>query len=65
LYREANEFCIQRGQRLMPVNSISNNGSFSQFAHAEIQFRCLGEGDPDLHRPVIRQVPNVTIETKQ
>jgi hypothetical protein len=65
LYREANEFCRHRGQHVMPVNSISNNANFSQFAHSEIQFRCLAEGDPDLSRPTMRHVPDVTIETKQ
>jgi hypothetical protein len=65
LYQQANVFCASKGKELMPENTTSNNGSFSDFAHAELQFQCLSAGDPDLARPHMRQAPSVVIETRQ
>src|SRR5689334_8267784 len=45
LFREADAFCRGQAKQLMPLNTRSNDGSFSQFAHAELQFRCTLEGD--------------------
>ena len=64
LFREADAFCLSRGKQLMPVNTASNDGSFSRFAQAELQFRCLAEGDPELARPNLEPVPNVRIENR-
>jgi hypothetical protein len=64
LYREANTFCRSQGKELMPDRSASINGGFSQFAQAEVQFRCLAQGDPDLGRPRLRSEPNVIIENR-
>lgn len=64
LFREADAFCRSQGKQLMPVNTASNDGSFSQFAQAELQFRCLAEGDPELARPNLQPVPNVRIENR-
>jgi hypothetical protein len=47
----------------MPVTLRSNNGSFSQFAQANVQFRCLNENDPELRRPNLQATPNIRIET--
>jgi hypothetical protein len=62
LYREADAFCRSQGKAMMPARSISNNGSFSEFAQAEVQFRCLAEDDPELRRP--HTEPNVIIENR-
>ena len=64
LFREADALCKSQGKQLMPVNTASRDGSFSQFAQAEIQFRCLAEGDPELARPALEAVPNVRIENR-
>lgn len=64
LFREADAFCKSQGKQLMPVNTASRDGSFSQFAQAEIQFRCLAEGDHELARPTLEPVPNVRIENR-
>ena len=55
LFREADAFCKSQGKHLMPVNTASRDESFSQFAQAEIQFRCLAEGDPELARPTLEK----------
>lgn len=62
LFREADAFCRGQGRHLMPVGTNSNNGSFTDFAHASVQFRCLAEGDPELRRPNLKPAPNVRIE---
>jgi hypothetical protein len=65
LYQQANAFCQSRGLEVQPINTASNNGSFSDFAHAEVQFRCLASGDPELTRPHMKAVPNVRIEVER
>jgi hypothetical protein len=62
MYREADAFCRGQGKQLMPVNTVSKDGSFSQFAQAELQFRCLAEGDRELARPTLEPAPNIRIE---
>ena len=64
LFREADAFCKSQRKHLMPVNTSSKDGGFSQFAQADIQFRCLAEGDPELARPTLEPVPNVRIENR-
>jgi hypothetical protein len=65
LYRDANEFCRSQGKTLMPVSSSSRDSAPARFANAELQFRCLAEGDPDLGRPTMKSRPDVTIELQQ
>ena len=62
LFREANDFCQSQGKQLMPINTNSIDGGFSNFAHAEVQFRCLANNDPELKRPNLQPMPNVRIE---
>ena len=64
LFREADAFCRSQDKQLMPVNTASNDGSFSRLAQAELQFRCLTEGAPELARPNFEPVPNVRIENR-
>lgn len=62
LYREADAFCRERGQHLMPIEASANHGSLTRFAHAELQFRCLNEKDAELGRPHLP--PDTTINIK-
>jgi hypothetical protein len=62
LYIQADAYCRSHGRKLMPLHADSNNGSYSEFAHAEVQFRCLAEGDPNLKPP--KPAPNVIIENR-
>ncbi|MDR4470403.1 MAG: hypothetical protein MRJ68_19255 [Nitrospira sp.] len=64
LFQKADAFCRGHGKQLMPLNTNSTDASFSQFAHSEIQFRCLAEGDPELRRPTLEMVPNIRIENR-
>lgn len=65
LYRRANEFCESKGKQLMPVREMSRdspgNSGYGIPANAEIQFRCLDSGDPELTRPTMKTVPDVQI----
>ncbi len=66
LYQQANAFCATQGKQAMPVNAVSNDSAMgfnAPFAHAEIDFRCLATGDPELGRPIIKPAPNVVIES--
>ena len=64
LFREADAFCRNQGKQVMPVSTDSNNGSFSQFAQAEIDFRCLNENDPEFKRPNLEPAPNIRIDNR-
>ena len=62
---EANQFCMQRGQQLMPVKTTG--GEYRDFAGDRIgtfdlMFRCLSPNDPDLQRPMTQ--PDVVIEVR-
>lgn len=59
LYQRANSFCESNGKKLMPLSDSSSGYS------AQLRFRCLNEGDPELDRPDMQPVPDVRIETKQ
>ena len=63
---EANKYCAQLGKEILVTNigtAITNyewgNGT------AEITFRCLAQGDPQLQRPESRKTPDVTIEDRR
>ena len=64
MFREADAFCRSQGKQMLPVNTTSNDGSFQRFAQAELQFRCLAPGDPELRRPTLEPVPNLRIENR-
>ncbi len=63
IYKEANEFCAKQQKVMMPVVTNQNNGSFSDFAHAEVQFRCLYSNDPELARPIMEKSPDIVIKS--
>ena len=64
LYSEANEFCACQNKQFMPISSASRDSGYAQYANAEIQFRCLKEGDPELGRPTMESIPDIRIEIK-
>jgi len=64
LLREADAFCKKQDKQLMPINTAQKDGGFSNFAQAELQFRCLAENDPELTRPTLEATPNVRIENR-
>ena len=54
LYQQAMTFCQSQGREMLPLDARWNNATVIDFAHAELQFRCLVAGDPELCRPHIR-----------
>lgn len=58
MMKEAAEFCAKQGKHLQLVSSGGNNASMSQFAHAELMFRCLDKADDDYHRPNAKFTPS-------
>ena len=65
LYRDANIFCRSQGKNLMPVSSLSRDSAPYTYATAELQFRCLADGDADLGRPTMKARPDITIEVQK
>lgn len=61
---EANEFCAQQGKEIL-VKNVGSARSLNGSGKAEITFRCLTNGDPELQRPELHQVPDVTIEDRR
>jgi len=57
LFRQANQFCKTEGKHLMPVNAASTDASFTRFAHAQLLFRCLIAGNPELRPPNLEGAP--------
>ena len=58
---QANKYCLAQGKQMMPVSTQSNDGSFSTFGHAEIQFRCLAANDPALQPPELMPTQRIEI----
>ncbi len=55
-YREANDWCKQRGLVMVPVTSDSNDAVYGRKpAGAELVFRALPPGDPDIKRSTIER----------
>ena len=65
LFQEANRFCRSKGKNLMPVTSSSRDAAPYTYASAELQFRCLANGDPGLRRPTMLNQPDVTIQMQK
>lgn len=40
LYQEANEFCAKAGKKFVQISHGGQDATYSQYAGAEIQFRC-------------------------
>ena len=57
LFQQANDFCKAEGRHLMPVNVASTDASFTRFAHAQLLFRCLRTGNPELRPPNLEATP--------
>jgi len=62
--KEASEYCKSLGKEMLVVSINQNDVSWGKTPAAEVQFRCLSSGDPELRRPTIETVPNVVIENK-
>lgn len=63
LYQEATKFCRSEGKEFMPLHSRQNDANMAgSWAHAELQFRCLTHGDPELARPNMQPAPDAVVK---
>ena len=49
--KEASDFCARQGKEMLPISTRQNDVQFGKTPAAEVQFRCLSHGDPELKRP--------------
>ena len=63
IYQEGFAYCAGKDKEFQPVNERGVDGIPGRsFASAEIQFRCLSKGDPELSRPTMKPIANIRIE---
>jgi hypothetical protein len=55
--KEASAYCKGLGKEMLPISTSQNDVSFGKTPAAEVQFRCLPPGDPELKRPAAQQTP--------
>ena len=55
LFKMANVYCLNQNKELMPVRSSSTPNTVQSRASAEVVFRCLLAGDPELKRPDFKE----------
>ena len=55
--REASEYCKSIGKEMLPISTSQNDVSWGKTPAAEVQFRCLSPGDPELKRPTPQPNP--------
>lgn len=62
---EANQYCSSQGKEILVTNV--NTATINAFGagSADITFRCLSKGDPELARPEYRQAPDTVIEDRR
>jgi hypothetical protein len=48
---EGSKYCASIGREILVLNSTQNDVSFGKTPAAEVRFRCLLTGDPELTRP--------------
>ena len=65
IYQEGSAYCASQGKEFQPVNDHGVDGVPGRsFASAEVQFRCLSKGDPELRRPTMKPIANIRIENE-
>lgn len=62
--QEASDYCNSIGKKMLPISTHENDLEFGRTPAAEVQFRCLSPGDPELQRPNLQPVPAVIIENR-
>jgi hypothetical protein len=64
-FQEATKFCTSQGKFIQPVSTHETPGVPAVSPpSAEINFRCLAQGDKDLSRPTLTKVPDIVIENR-
>jgi len=62
--QEASEYCKSIGKEMLPISTSQNDVAWGKTPAAEVQFRCLSHGDPELQRPTLQPVPSAIIENR-
>jgi len=62
--KEASDYCNSIGKQMLPISTSQNGVAWGKTPAAEVQFRCLAQGDPELQRPTLQPIPTTVIETK-
>jgi len=62
---EAAGYCANLNKKLLILTTSQKSVAFASTPSAEIQFRCLNDGDPELVRPNLETAPDTKIEIKQ
>lgn len=62
LYKEASAVCERQGKTLQPLSDDGVHGGFSNFAQAELRFRCVDT--KEAQRPSFTKSPDITIQVK-
>jgi len=58
LYKKASDFCVSKKKVLVPVSQDYKFLVIGRPASADLFFRCLDEGDPELTRPTMAPAPD-------
>jgi len=63
--KEASDYCSSIGRQMLPVSTNQNDVAWGKTPAAEVQFRCLSAGDPELQRPTLQLAPTTVIENRR
>lgn len=61
---DANAHCEKMGKKAVVVSMNENPTNGWNYPSADVQFRCLTDGDADMHRPTLEKAPQTTIQVK-
>jgi hypothetical protein len=62
--KEASDYCNSIGKQMLPISTSQNDVALGKTPAAEVQFRCLSQGDPELQRPTLQPIPTTIIENR-
>ena len=62
--KEASDYCNSIGKQMLPISTSQNDVAWGKTPAAEVQFRCLSQGDPELQRPTLQPIPATVIENR-
>lgn len=62
---EANQHCTEMGKEILVTNIGTATTNVEGGGSAEVTFRCLAMGDPELKRPEYRRAPDTVIEDRR
>jgi hypothetical protein len=62
---QANKHCSGMGKEIMVVDVSTKTLNAMGAGSADVTYRCLTKGDPDLQRPTYRQAPTTVIEDRR